>query len=187
MARRDLGRLALAWAFAGLGVAAPSVRAQGVEVLALQLERRDAIIAVDYALRVTLPASVEDALRRGVPLHFRVEAELYRPRWYWRDARVGSASRQWRLSFQPLTGTFRVSIGGLFQSFDSLNEALNSMTRMSQWKVADADDVDPGERHYLEFRWRLDTSQLPRPMQIGIGDQPEWTLEVERVLPLERP
>lgn len=187
MARRALGRLALVWAFVLLGAAVSPARAQGVEVLNLQVERRESIVAVDYALRVTLPAAVEDALRRGVPLHFRVEADLYRPRWYWRDARVGSASRQWRLSFQPLTGTFRVSIGGLFQTFDSLNEALNSMSRLSQWKVADADEVDPAERHYLEFRWRLDNSQLPRPMQIGIGDQPEWTLEVERVIPLERP
>jgi hypothetical protein len=32
----------------------------------------------------------------------------------------------------------------------------------------------------VEFTYRLDTTLLPRPMQIGIGGQPEWTLLVEK-------
>lgn len=187
MRRRSLGRLALGVALLPLVGAPAPARAQGVEVLALQVERGPTIVALDFALRVTLPGPVEDALRRGVALHFVARATLYRSRWYWRDERIGRATRRWRLNYQPLTNSFRVSIGGLHQSVGSLDEALATMTRLSAWRLADADEVDPGERHYVEFEWRLDTSQLPRPMQIGIGSLPEWTLELERTLPLPSP
>lgn len=184
MGRRTLGRLALAVLLLPLVALPTPARAEGVEVLALQVERGPTIVALDFALRVTLPAPVEDALRRGVPLYFLARATLYRPRWYWRDERVGRASRQWRISYQPLTSIYRVSTGALHQSFASLDEALATITRLTAWRLADADDIDPDARHYVEFEWRLDTSQLPRPMQIGVGNLPEWTLEVERTLQL---
>ena len=110
-----------------------------------------------------------------------------RPRWYWRDERIGRATREWRLSYQPLTSSWRISQGGLGQSFPNLGEALSAMTRSAGWRIADAREVEPDGRHYVDFIWRLDTAQLPRPMQIGlsgIGGASEWTLGVERNLPL---
>jgi hypothetical protein len=163
-------------------------RAQGVEVLELMAYREDALISVDYQLRVTLPAAVEDAALRGVPIYFSAQATLWRSRWYWRDERVAQATREWRLSFQPLTKNWRVSQGGLGQSFATLAEALIGMTRSTAWHIGDARDIDPHDsRHYLEFSWRLDTAQLPRPMQIGlgsIGGASEWSLDVERSVKL---
>ena len=165
-----------------LGVA--PARAQGVEVLELKAYRDEALISVDYQLRVTLPMAVEDAALRGVPIYFSAQATLWRPRWYWRDERVAHATREWRLSFQPLTKNWRVSQGGLGQSFPTLAEALVAMTRSTAWRIADAREADPPDgRHYLEFSWRLDTAQLPRPLQIGlggIGGASEWSLDVER-------
>jgi hypothetical protein len=52
--------------------------------------------------------------------------------------------------------------------------------RVTNWKVAEPSDIEPGARHYVELQYRLDTTLLPRPMQIGIGGQPEWTLLVEK-------
>ena len=157
--------------------------AQGVEVLELAARRDEASVQLDYQLRVTLPTPVEDAALRGVPIYFTAQAALWRPRWYWRDERIARARREWRLSFQPLTSTWRVSQGGLGQSFPNLAEALAAMTRSTAWRVADAREVEPDGRHYVEFSWRLDTTQLPRPMQIGlsgIGGASEWSLGVER-------
>lgn len=185
--RRALGRIALGALLLPVVGWPTAAGAAGVEVLTLQVERGPTIVALDFALRLTLPAAVEDALRRGVPLHFVARATLYRSRWYWRDERIGRVTRQWRLSYQPLTNSYRVSIGGLHQTFGSLDEALGTVSRLSAWRLADADDIDPGESHYVEFDWRLDTSQLPPPIQIGVGSLPEWTLELERTLPLTLP
>jgi hypothetical protein len=163
--------------------AAPAL-AQGVEVLELNAYRNEAHVNLDYQLRVTLPAAVEDAALRGVPIYFTAQATLWRPRWYWRDERVARVTREWRLSFQPLTKNWRVSQGGLGQSFETLAEALAAMTRSSAWRIADAREVEPVDgHHYVEFSWRLDTTQLPRPMQIGlggIGGTSDWSLDVER-------
>jgi len=49
------------------------------------------------------------------------------------------------------------------------------------WKIADAGQIEEGARHYVEFSFRLDTSLLPRPMQIGIASQSDWALSVERM------
>jgi hypothetical protein len=159
-----------------------------VEVIALAATRSVDAITVDYQLRVTLPPAVEDAARRGVPLYFGASATLWRPRWYWRDDRIARVRREWRLSFQPLTSTWRVSQGGLGQSHDNLADALATMTRSGAWRVADAAQADADGRHYVEFEWALDTTQLPRPLQIGVtgvGGASDWALGVERTMKLD--
>lgn len=188
-----------AWALqagsAALGVGALSLakpaRAQtrseapGVEVQTLRLRREDGAVLLDFDLRVYLPSAVEDALNRGVPLYFQASAALFRPRWYWRDARVARVERQWRLSFQPLTGVYRVTLGSIAQNHARLEDALTAVSRLGRWQVADPGQAEAGERHYAEFSWKLDINQLPRPMQFGLGSGTEWSLGVERTLRLE--
>ena len=170
-----------------LTLAAPTVQAQGVDVLDLKPRRDEAAVSLDYQLRVTLPHAVEDAALRGVPIYFSAEATLWRTRWYWRDERIARVHRDWRVSFQPLTSNWRVSQGGLGQSFSSLAEAMGAITGSIGWRVADARDVDSDSRHTIAFSWRLDTSQLPRPMQIGLtglGGAGDWAVGVERTVKL---
>jgi hypothetical protein len=186
---RCLWRALAAWLLLGLLLvgAAPAVRAQGVEVLELAASRDEAAVRLDYQLRVALPRAVEEAALHGVPIYFSAQAALWRPRWYWRDQLVARASREWRLSFQPLTSSWRLSQGGLGQSFETLSEALAAMTRSSGWRIADAREVEADGRHYIEFSWRLDATQLPRPMQIGlggIGGASDWSLGVQRSVKL---
>jgi len=150
-----------------------------------ELQRADDGLLLSYALDFDLPRGAEEALNKAVPLYFVAEAEVYRERWYWRDKQVAGATRTWRVVFQPLTFTYRVSFGGLSQSYGSRAEALDAIRRGLRWKIAEPGQLEDGSRHYVEFNFRLDTSQLPRPMQIGIGGQPDWTLQVERFQRLE--
>jgi hypothetical protein len=161
---------------------------KGVEVQSLSVNRSAEGITVDYQLRVNLSRAVEEAAQRGVPLYFRADVNIYKPRWYWRDDRVVRASREWRLSYQPLTSTWRVSQAGLGQSHATLTEALATITQASQWRVAETPAAEADGRHYVEFSWRLDTSQLPRPLQIGLNNPvaggADWSLGVERSVKL---
>ncbi|HEY1092555.1 MAG TPA: DUF4390 domain-containing protein, partial [Burkholderiaceae bacterium] len=52
------------------------------------------------------------------------------------------------------------------------------------WRISDAAELDDDGRYYLEFSYKLDTSQLPRPMQIGLAAPQGWNLSVERKLTL---
>jgi Domain of unknown function (DUF4390) len=155
----------------------------GVELSHIEVGRSEEGLALSFAVRFDLPPAVEEALTKGVPLHFVAEAELMRSRWYWRDKRLTRASRTWRLAYQPLARQYRVSFGGLNQSFHNLGDALASVRRATQWKVAELSELDPqGAKNYMVFRYKLDTTLLPRPMQIGISGQPEWNLQLENTV-----
>jgi hypothetical protein len=161
------------------------VQAQGVELTSFEVKREDGALTLDFAASLALPRVVEDALQRGVPVYFVAEAQVFRSRWYWRDERISRIARAWRIAFQPLTSSWRVSLGGLNQSHATLAEALGVVSRSSGWKLADLAQLDPGGSHYLEFSYRLDNSQLPSPMQISLGAQSGWTMGVERVVRLD--
>lgn len=163
---------------------APAAQADTVQLASIDISRSEEGVLLSFATRFDLPRPVEDALLKGVPLYFTAEAEIYRSRWYWRDRRVANASRTWRLAWQPLTRSYRVSFGGLNQHFESLPDAMAAVRGAVRWKIAEASQVEDDAGHYVEFRYRLDTSQLPRPMQIGLAGQDEWSLAVEQTLRL---
>jgi len=157
-----------------------SARAGGAELSSFEVLRTDEGLTINYTADFELPHGAEEALNKAVPLYFVAEVEVFRDRWYWRDKRVASALRVWRIVFQPLTFTYRVTFGGLSQSYATRAEAFGAMRRGVNWKIADPSQIEEGGRHYVEFSFRLDTSLLPRPMQIGIGNAPDWALSVER-------
>ena len=165
------------------------------ELIELRPERRDAALYLTAQLKLELAPAVEDALIKGLAVHFVAEAEVMRDRWYWSDRKVGTASRYYRLAFQPLTRRWRLNVsnepissaglaGSISQSFENLPDALAVIRRQSGWKIAEMTDVPPDTRQYINYRFWLDMSQLPRPFQIAAGNQTEWSLNVARQIRL---
>ncbi|TFZ04142.1 DUF4390 domain-containing protein [Ramlibacter humi] len=175
-------------ALAGL-LAGTAVRADAPEVTQLRLERSDEGVLLSASVKLELPAAVEDALLKGIPMFFVADASLMRDRWYWYDKHVTGASRHMRLSFQPLTRRWRLQVSSgpignaglsLGQTFDSQDEALAAVRNISRWKIAELGDLEPDARYSVDFRFRLDVSQLPRPFQIGAVGQSDWSLVASR-------
>lgn len=157
----------------------------------MQLERGEDGVYLSAALHLELPPLVEDALYKGVAMYFVTEAEVARERWYWSDRQVAQAVRYLRLSYQPLTRRWRLNVSHvpfektglgvvLGQNFDDLAEALDAMQRMARWKIAAPDAVAVGTRYRVELSFRLDLSQLPRPLQIGVLGRSGWDLALVR-------
>jgi hypothetical protein len=163
-----------------LALASLPARADNVALDSFELARNDEGLVLSFAARFELSKPIEEALQKGVPLFFVAQAEVFRDRWYWRDKEVGSSTRTWRLAYQPLTRKYRVTYGGLSQHYDNLSDALVAVSRSVNWKLVDAGQLDDG-KHYVEFSYQLDTTQMPRPMQIGIGGQSDWSLKIERM------
>ena len=126
-----------------------------------------------------LPRALEDALRRGVPLYFLTTLSVRHARWWWFDQRIGSGQMRSRLSYQPLLEKYHVSTGALQRSYGALDEALNQIQHVLRVKVADAQDLVPGQTYELTGRFELDLSQLPRPFQINVGNSTDWQLEAD--------
>lgn len=173
-----------------IAMAAPG-SASATEITQLRVERGDDGVHLSAQVRFELPAVVEDALLKGIPMFFVVEADIYRDRWYWTDPRVASAARTVRLAYQPLTRRWRVNIASglitssaglratLNQNYETLPEALSAIQRVARWKIADAAEVDPDAAHKLDFSFRLDLTQLPRPFQIGVAGQKDWNISAQ--------
>ena len=182
--------LALALAF-GVFLSSPAHADTPVELGALKLERSDDGVLLSMNVLFELPDIVADAMHKGIAMHFVAEADLYRERWYWYDKKVSTAARHMRLAYQPLTRRWRLNISAspivntglgltLGQTFDSLPEALGAVQRIARWKIAEPAEAEPGAEHNVEVRFRLDTSQLPRPIQIGVAGQSDCNIAVTR-------
>ena len=171
----------LAW---WVALAVPGTGAEPLELAQLEVLNTDQGLLIDFDTRFELPNGVEDALQKGVALHFVAEAQVLQERWYWRDRRVAQAARTWRVAYQPLTFSYRVNFGGLGQTYPTLAEALRTVQRSTGWRIAEPLPANDDGKYRVEFSYRLDRDQLPRPLQIGVGNSPEWNLQVERSVPV---
>ena len=175
-----------------LGLLQLSPNAQAADIGQLKVERAEDGVYLSANVRFELPMPVEDALVKGIAMFFVIEADIYQSRWYWTDRRVASAARTIRLAYQPLTRVWRVNIvngvvqgasglrATLNQNYDSLTDALSAVQRLSSWRVADNADLEPDATYKLDFSYSLDLSQLPRPFQIGVVGQKDWTISAQR-------
>jgi hypothetical protein len=176
--RRRLLRAAAALA---MGASIVVLRAAEPEITSFDLVSNEEGLLLSYNINMELSRSVDEALSKAVPLFFVAEADVFRSRFYWRDQRISQAVRRWRIVFQPLTGTYRVTFdGGLSQNYATRSDAFAAISRSARWKVAEPGQLEEGNRYYVEFNYRLDTTQLPRPMQIGIGGQADWAMSVQK-------
>jgi hypothetical protein len=159
------------------------------EISQLHAERGDEGVLLSANIKFDLPGVIDDALAKGIPMFFVAEAVLFRDRWYWYDKQMAAAERHMRLSYQPLTRRWRLVVSptpignsglALGQTFDTREEALAAVQRISHWKIADAADIDRDERYNVDFRFRLDVSQLPRPFQIGAVGHADWNIAAMR-------
>ncbi|MFN5256590.1 MAG: DUF4390 domain-containing protein [Limnohabitans sp.] len=166
-----------------------------IELTELKAVRDNGSLMLNAQLALELGPALEDALVKGVALHFLAEAEVLRDRWYWTDAKLGSVTRYYRLAFQPLTRRWRLNVsnepissaglaGSISQSFETLGEALGVIRRQSSWKLLDLQTLSPDARQRVRYNFKLDVSQLPRPFQIAAGGQSDWNLQVSKTLRL---
>ena len=161
------------------GLALPSVRAEGIVVTSAQLEldsEADSgwVLAADFDISLT--PRVQEAVSRGVTLYFVIDFELHRARWYWWDQQTARASQTWRLSYHALTRQYRLSQEGLQLRFNTLEEALRSLTRSRNWRVVEKEKVGLGNQYEAQVRMRLDTTLLAKPLQFNAITSSDWSL-----------
>ena len=168
----------------------------GPDISAMQLSRTDEGLFLSASMQFDLPSQVEDALRQGIPMYFTAEAQVQRERWYWSDQQLGTATRYYRLTHQPLTKRWRLHISNtafassgtglaLGQSYDQLDEALGAIQRISRWKILEPTQLSATSGVSVQLRFRVDLSALPRPLQIGALGRSGWNLQLARTQVLE--
>lgn len=165
------------WIVALACAAAVSVRADEIDVVDARLAASEEglLLSADFAFDFS--PRLHEAVANGVPLHFMVEFEMSRPRWWWFDEDTASRQTHWRLSYHALSRQYRLSSGALHQNFANLNEVLEVMRRLRNWLVLERSVALAGSQYEVAVRMRLDTAQLPRPLQLSALTNRELRLE----------
>ena len=170
---------------------APARAQDAPQIYDVRLERSEEGLYLSAALHFDLPSLAQDALYKGIPMYFVLEADVARERWYWYDRTIVKAVRHLRLSYQPLTRRWRLNVSTtpfektglgvvLGQNYDALADVLDAMQRVARWKIGEPALADIGASYNVQLAFRLDMSQLPRPFQISALGRNGWSLALER-------
>ncbi len=153
--------------------------AEGIHIKSAELIAADAGYSLEANYEITLSHTLEEALLRGLVLPFVIDFELTYPRWWtlslW-NRTIAEFRQQHRLSYNALTRQYRLSFGNLHQNFDALEEALGVLGRVRERAIFTPQDVDADRVYLAELRLRLDTTQLPKPLQINALASRDWNL-----------
>ena len=167
---------------------ASTASAEGIEVNKVEARLTEEGYRLTADFKIVLPSSVEEALKRGVTLYFVSELAVHRSRWYWLDTEIESFEQTTKLSYNTLTRQYRLSRGGLFQSFFELKDALRAVGYQTSppIPVGMLDNSGGGYLSRLTKKnsqigataaMRLDLSQLPKPLQVNALTSDQWSVE----------
>ena len=154
-------------------------QAQVIKVKQAELEKVESAWLLNANFGIELPPGLENALKKGVTLHFLVQFELTRSRWYWFDEKAVNVQRQVRLSHQPLINQYRINAGGLALNASSLVEALRIAGTIGGWSVIEATAIDSDKQYEAALRMTLDLGKLPKPFQVDALNSRDWSLSGE--------
>lgn len=151
-----------------------------------QIEPKEATLQLvddSYALAaeftIELGARFEDAVTRGVPLHFNLEIVIERPRQFWIAEHVATRQHAYKLSYSSLMRQYRLSVNGVHQSFDSLSDVLRILGRVVSLPVVEKSQIKPGENYQVALRLSLDRDQLPKPFQVDAIADKDWRIDTK--------
>lgn len=155
---------------------AEATLAQVAQLQNVKVETTEDGIQLNADFDLTLPPIMLETVRKGVPLYFVVEVEITRDRWYWLDDTLIKTKRERRISYAPLSEQYRVTTAGISQNLSNASDIRRVLSRIRSWTIADKGRLKPGEKYEAAIRFRLDTSQLPKPFQLNNVGSREWNL-----------
>jgi hypothetical protein len=131
---------------------------------------------VNADIDLELNPRLVDAVSRGVSLYFTANFLVERDRWYWFDEVVAERALNFRVSYNAITRSYRLSVGNFHQSFESLESAVRTMLRIRNWQIAPISELQTGTSYQASLRFQLDTSLLPKPFQVTAIGSRDWNL-----------
>jgi hypothetical protein len=162
-----------------LALAAALAHAGSIEPVRAAISLGEDGYALSAEFAVDLGPRLEEAVSHGVPLNFNLEFTISHGRWYWAEEHIAGRTVSYRLAYNALTRQYRLSVGGLHQSFESLTDALRILSRVAALPVADKAALKAGESYDAALRLSLDRSQLPKPFQVDAIVNRDWQVDAK--------
>lgn len=138
------------------------------------------VYSLDSDVNIYFDDDVEEAINKGVVLHFLVEFQVVSPRKYWFDDEIITRTQSIALSYHALTRQYLLMRDGRQQSYDTLLEAKLELAEIRDWKVLDRSLIEKGGAYRAVLRMRLDEGKLPKAIQVDAIGSEEWALTSQK-------
>ncbi len=157
-----------------------SAQANEVEVTTAKLEASEEGYRVMVGFAFELNSEIRSAINDGISVSFTAEVEVDRPRLLWFAEKTVRSNQTVKIQYDLWRRQYTASVnGGIKQSFPSLDEALNLVTRPRRWLIGDKKSLSVGTVYNVAVRLRLDSTQLSKPMLIKSLSSSDWRLASE--------
>ncbi len=153
--------------------------ANAIVVTQASVYTSDELIQLDADFDIQFSSQLQEALTRGVALYFLLEVEVAIPRWYWVDSKPVNFQRTVKVTYSPLLQQYRVNANLITTTYANFVDMRRSLSRVRGVQVGEKSALKRDETYQAFIRYRLDTSQLPKPFQLSALASPEWKLTSE--------
>lgn len=141
-------------------------------------------LAINTRFQTELPEQLRNALKQGVALDFILTYQLDKPKMasyrHKLSSWVGSSNAvNYRLSYHPITGRYRISVGTFSTEYNNLDTALKGVGAIANWHVLSEGALEnvAAKDVAASVRLSLNTSKLPKPFQINALTSRNWDLD----------
>ena len=173
-----LSRRTVPYCFTLALLACPPLQAGTIEITSggTQVEENTFHLNVDAAIE--LPASVRDALDKGVDLFFSTDVKIVRIRKWLPPKAALNIKIIRRLGFHALTRKYVVDdlTLGKRKSFTSVSEALAYLGRYRKVPLVSKTVIKPSPDTQVRMRIKLMPQELPTPLRLKRIFSPAWRL-----------
>ena len=153
-----------------------SIASSNINIKLAELQPLDDFYALSADIDIDLDDAIEEAVNKGVPLNFLIEFQVVSPRKYWFDDEIITATRGVMLSYHALSRQYLVNRGAHQKSFETMDEALQELMVIEDWKVLDKSLVEKNEIYNAALLVRLDQTKLPKAIQVDAIASEKWNL-----------
>jgi hypothetical protein len=182
-AQRSKPVLMLASAVLAVGLAAPAIRADGLEgrfeVRSADLELKDGV----YHLNARMDLPVGDAVRRGladgVPLTIELDLDIERVRQLLPNSRVAELTQRYHLQYNAVSARYilRNDNSGQQESIGTVDAALERLSEVRSVPVLDQSLMASNRRYEASVRVKADYGAVPFTLRLLMFWVSDWHRE----------
>ncbi|MBX9895536.1 MAG: DUF4390 domain-containing protein [Nitrosomonas sp.] len=156
-------------------------QAESIQIRSFSLSATDRGYEISLGSEITLNATLEQALEKGIVLYFVTKFSLIDSRWYWLNEEVARSKYRVGLRYYALTRQYHLNHPSFAQSYNTLREALQALGQLRDYPVTVKAELKQDADYIASIRIWLDLTRMPKPFQIEALGSSQWNLRSEKL------
>jgi len=136
-------------------------------------------ISVDS--EITLNATLQRALEKGIILYFATKLTLVDSKWHWIGEEVARAKLRVALRYYTLTRQYQLNYPSSSQNFNSLKEALKALGHLKGYPLTLKGELKTDTEYIASLRIWFDLTRMPKPFQVESLASDQWELSSDKL------